>query len=194
MTLAGEGFQTKIKVLLAELWTYYGADTDCEGVLTFPKEPNSQPIAFSKAKGITVGDDSEGGLKLTLNMMCAKNNSTEKELAVVLNTGVHVAANITWDNFEYWADLTEPAFMDTTCVSQKSDLVLDYHNWNQELTAVMKDITDDFDLRWATPHDLKTKKGPIPWPMIAGLVKATLLSPFVADEFLFIGFKMIMDR
>lgn len=40
-------------------------------------------------------------------------------------------------------------------MSQLDDLVLDYHNWDSELTYVMKDITDDFNLRWATPKDLK---------------------------------------
>jgi len=55
----------------------------------------------------------------------------------------------------------------------------------------MKDITDDFNLRHATPVDLKQKSFEI--KMAAGLIPDSLVSPFVVDEFLFIGFKSIND-
>lgn len=107
-TLSGEGFQSQIFVLIAELHSYYGVNADCEGVLTFPKEANSQPISMNTVQGIVIGDETNGGLNLNLNIMCSNETTTEKELAVVLNTGVHVVANITWDNFDFWAALSDP--------------------------------------------------------------------------------------
>lgn len=109
-TLSGAGFQSQIFLLLAELKTYYGVDADCNGVLTFPKESNAQPISLSTAKGLVVGDETTGGLMLTLNVNCAKDSTSEKELAVVLNTGLHVAANFTFDDFKFWAELDDPQF------------------------------------------------------------------------------------
>lgn len=69
-TLSGKGFEDQIYLLLAELQDYYGVDAVCDGVLTFPKEKNSQPITMNTAQGIVVGDASEGGLRLTLNISC----------------------------------------------------------------------------------------------------------------------------
>lgn len=190
-TLSGEGFESQIFLLLAELKDYYGADATCDGTLTFPKEQHSQPIRMTTAEGILIGDGSQGGLRLTLDIKCAKDASTEKELAVVLNTGLSLRANVTWDDFEFWAELDDPMFYNTVAESKVADLVLDYHNWDMELMYVVKDITEDFNLRWATPHDFKAEYPLI--KMVAGLVRKTLLSPFVADEFLFAGFKMITD-
>lgn len=124
-----------------------------------------------------------------IKLMCAENNTTAKELAVDLTTGLHVVANFTWDNFEYWASLSDPKFMDTVVTSPV--VKLDYHNWNAELTAVLKDMTDEFNLRFGTPKDLKSITIV---HFVAGILRATLVSPFVHDEFLFAGFKMIMDR
>lgn len=55
----------------------------------------------------------------------------------------------------------------------------------------MKDITADFNLKHATPVDLKEKSYTI--KMAAGLIPDSLVSPFVVDEFLFIGLKSITD-
>lgn len=46
--LSGEGFQKNIFLLLPELHDFYGADASCDGVLTFPKESNSQLISIDK--------------------------------------------------------------------------------------------------------------------------------------------------
>jgi len=109
-TLSGSGFQSQIFLLLSELHHYYGKSADCNGVLTFPKEGNSQPITMSTTKGLVVGDEANGGLRLTLNIQCSNDTMAEKELAVILNTGLHVAANITWTDFTIWAELDEPVF------------------------------------------------------------------------------------
>lgn len=52
------------------------------------------------------------------------------------------------------------------------------------------DVTDEMNMRFGTPHDLKTKTVV---NFAAGLIRSTLLSPYVADEFLLAGFKMITD-
>lgn len=147
---------------------------------------------MNKEQGIVIGDEANGGLRLTLNVMCSNETMAEKELSVVLNTGLHLTANITWDNFVYWAELGEPMFEQTTCESKVEGLKLDWHNWDSELTYVMKDIADDFNLKHATPVDLKEKSMTI--KMAAGLIPDSLVSPFVADEFLFIGTKSITDK
>ena len=110
-----------------------------------------------------------------------------------LNTGLHVVANFTWDDFKFWIELSEPQFMGTTATSSRIEL--EYHNWDGELTAVLKAITDDLNIRFSEETDLRnTEKWKRIAPLAAGFFPHTLLSPFVADEFLFAGFSMIGDQ
>ena len=41
LPLSGAGFETEIFALISEVKAYYGDDTTCSGVVTFPKEKNS---------------------------------------------------------------------------------------------------------------------------------------------------------
>jgi len=61
-----------------------------------------------------------------------------------------------------------------------------------ELSSVVRGMVDQFNLRFATPVDLKQKATIVHF--VAGLIRATLLSPFISDEFVFAGFKMITDH
>ena len=110
-----------------------------------------------------------------------------------LNTGLHVVANFTFDDFKFWIELSEPQFMGTTATSSRIEL--EYHNWDGELTAVLKAITDDLNIRFSEETDLRSidKKWAQYVQFAAGLFPHTLLSPFVADEFLFAGFSMMED-
>lgn len=67
---------------------------------------------------------------------------------------------------------------------------LEYHDWVDEFTYLIKGMTDSFNLRFSTPVDLKTKTLVM---FVAGLVPNTILSPFEADDFLLAGFSMITD-
>ena len=55
---------------MGELRDYYGPDCDCEGVLTFPKESDAQPITISKETGVTIGDELHG-LRVNVGIKCA---------------------------------------------------------------------------------------------------------------------------
>ena len=111
----------------------------------------------------------------------------EKELAVELDTGLHLVANFTFDDFRFWATLNDPKFMQTTAESKVAGLVLNYHNWDKLLTAIVKSNTDDFNLRYGRVHDLRKTHPKI--MLITHILQDTLLSPFVADEFILAGFK-----
>ena len=72
---------------------------------------------------------------------------------------------------------------------------MEYHNWDDELTAVLKGMIDDLNIRFEDEYDMRNYK---PWdPYVtyaAGFFPHTMLSPFVEDEFLFAGFSMIGDQ
>ena len=70
-TLSGPGFNKQMFSLLAEVYYFYGRDVSCEGVLSFPAEQNSQPVTIDATQGILLGDKTENGLRLNIDMMCA---------------------------------------------------------------------------------------------------------------------------
>jgi len=190
LPLSGPGFEKQLFSLLSELKTYYGTDATCSTNVIFPKEKNSEPIKISSAAGIIVGDATQGGLVLNMGIYCARNSTAEKELSVTLETGIHLVANVTWDNFLYWANFTEPQFMSTVATSNIGPL--DYHDWDGELTAVLNNIVTDLNMRFAAGTDLK-KTIPV-MAFVSGIIRNSKLSPFIMDEFIYAGFKMITDR
>lgn len=189
-TLSGEGFEEQFFPLVAEVFRYYGPSVTCEGILSFPAEANSQPITIDAAQGIMIGDKLAGGLRTNIDFQCG-NDTTPLEHALNLELGLTMVANVTFDNFEYWAELNDVAVVDTVATPREG-ITLDYHNWDAELTYVVASMVDNFNIMHETPVDLKTKIPVVAF--VAGILRATLLSPFVQDEFIFAGFKMIMDH
>lgn len=185
----GSGFDKQILVLLSEIKTYYGADADCEGILTFPKEANSSPVTISRENGVMIGDVDQGGLRLNLDILCAANAVDKKELAVTLDTGMHLKLDFEWNDFTVYAKFLDPQFMGTTATSYIGEL--DHHNWDMELTFVLKDITDDINIRFGELIDL-TKLYPT-LKFVTGIVAKTLLSPYVKDEYIMAGFSTHHD-
>ena len=185
-TIGGYGFNYQIFLLMEELQGYYGPDCDCEGVLTIPNESDAQPITISKEKGVIIGNE-DHGLRVNVGIKCARNSTLEKELAVELDTGLHLVANFTFDDFRFWATLNDAKIMQTTAESKVEGLVMNYHAWDKLLTAVVHGMTDDFNIRFGWEHDLRETHPKI--NLITHILQKTVLSPFVADEFILAGFK-----
>jgi len=175
LPLSGPGFEKELFSILAELRSYYGANATCSTNVIFPKEKNSEPIKISTTAGIIVGDATQQGLKLNMGIYCARNSTADKELSVTLDTGLHLVANVTWDNFLFWVNITEPQFMGTVATSNIG--ALDYHDWDGELTAVLNNIATDVNLKYAAGIDLK-KTIPV-MAFVAGIIRNSKLSPFI---------------
>lgn len=159
-------------------------------MLSFPKEANSEPISISKDTGINIGDAAQGGLKLKIDILCAADATAEKELAVSLETGMHLNIQMLWDDFTIYAKFLEPEFMGTVATPYTIDL--DYHNWDSQLTAVLKVIAMDLNIRYGDVYDLRNNKKFGSLIQYASMnIKHSLLSPFLADEFIFAGFSDI---
>ena len=134
--------------LLAEVYYFYGRDVSCEGVLSFPAEQNSQPVTIDASQGILLGDKTENGLRLNIDMWCASDATSPKELAVSLETGLVLVADVAIEDFVITAELKDPTMMGTVATPVAEGLVLDWHNWDMELTSVVKSIVDEVNLRF----------------------------------------------
>jgi len=129
-TLSGPAFNTQMFSLLAEVYIFYGKDVSCEGRLSFPAEKNSQPVSIQAAQGILLGDSSNGGLRVDIDLWCSADADTPKELAVTLETGLLLVIDAFLDDFVLQIDLKEPAMIETVATPVAEGLVLDYHRWD----------------------------------------------------------------
>jgi len=182
-----KGFQKQMIELVPEVYLHYGRDVDCNGELSFPYETPSAPLSVDTKKGLVVGDE-ENGLIAKVLLYCAANSTVEKELALDMELGIHAIANFTFDNFVYWIKFDETKAV-TANVSSPV-VTLDYHDWIGLVTALLTDMADTFNLTHGTPKDLKDNTIV---HFAAGILADTLLSPYVVDDFLFAGFRMLPD-
>jgi hypothetical protein len=68
---------------------------------------------------------------------------------------------------------------------------MNYHDYDSLLTAVLNSFVTNFNMSHADGIDL-TKKIPT-LKFVAGMLQATLLTPFQEQGFLYGGFKWITD-
>ena len=66
-----------------------------------------------------------------------------------------------------------------------------YHNYDALLTNVLNGLAYDFNTTHASGIDLT--KNNLTLKFISGLVRASIITPFQEDGFLFAGFKWITD-
>lgn len=139
--------------------------------------------------GIAVGDAAAGGLRINIEMSCASDASLPKEPSVVIDTGLLTDVDFEIADFMLTLDIASPTFVGTTTQSYIGEL--DYHNWDAELTSVLKVIAEDVNIRFGEGVDICDK-----WPKLnlaKKFIRNTLVSPFVENEFMFLGFKLITD-
>lgn len=147
-TLSGKGFSDEIKLLFSELIDYYGADVSCDGLLTFPMDKeNAEPITLTSAEsGIRVGVDEKHGLFVNLDVFCAKDDTAEKEKSVTLELAAHLNLEFEFNDWIYHASISDPKI--DNVVAKDSVFLMEYHNWDMELTYFLVDIADDFNLHY----------------------------------------------
>lgn len=184
-------FQNQTEVLLKELTAKYGADMDCSGMVAFPKVSNSEPVTISKESGVSIGDASQGGLKMKIDFMCAAKNATEKELAVTIETGMHLNLQFAWDDFTFYAKFAEPQLMQSVVTPVTIELD-EGHEWDTEMTQVLKDVTDGLNAKYGEVFDLRKINPLISYAAMN--LKHSILTPFVEDEFVLAGFSAIIDN
>ena len=181
------GLMQQLFQLVPEVFYHYGRNASCEGDVAMPYNQPHYPISVNKTQGIVVGDKTNG-LLAEVKLYCANDTKSEKELALDMKLGIHAVANITWNNFEYWANITKVEAVYTNITSPTTKL--DAHDFEHEFTYLLSDMANQFNLRFATPNDLKKI---VLVNFVAGIIPDSVLTPFAADEFLLAGFRMITD-
>ena len=100
-----------------ELVEHYGPNATCDVALSFPLpdgQTQKQEVRIDTERGIVVGDASQGGLLLDMQIYCAEDASLEKELAIELTTGLEIEIELELvKNLTYTASLHNPIIQNT---------------------------------------------------------------------------------
>lgn len=182
-----------------EVKSHYGNDVDCEFEFVFTGvngEAYDEPVQILKDTGIVIGGskaaegflDTTPGIPVTVNLNCGANVNATKELSHQLTSNVGVTFNGTFDNFAYYAMFKDQVVAGTQAVTSAYPIAT--ADWQADLSKAVDAGVADFNTKHETVVDLKKN---MTIGFVAGIMKATLLTPFQLDHFLYAGFRWISD-
>lgn len=145
-----------------------------------------QAVNFDTKNGIILGSTSN--VLTTIDIICS-NATTKAETAVSLDMNLAAYANITMKDFIIWPKVNS-VFVANTEV--KEDIVGMYaHNYNIMFTNILKNYANNFNMEYSKGWALANLDPRL--AMITGVIKDAMVTPYVVDNFMFIGFEMQAD-
>ena len=188
MPLSGEGFESQIFLLFSEIKNHYGQDATCDGLLSFPRTQSAEPINFNTGDyGITLGASETQGMVTNLQIMCAENATATKELSATLEMGLHVPIELNVDNYILNAGVGQTSVMNSVATSDVFEL--EYHNWDLELSYVIKSMVDTLNLRLVQAMDLRELSPAI--QKASTIFPTVSVSPKLQDGYLLLGLSFL---
>lgn len=171
-----------------EIGQVYGKTVQFELEISF-QQNEGELIQLSTAEGIELGNVPAGGLNTTIAFMCTNETVTTPQLAVELNMDIRADLNVSFENFIIYTAANNLAVLNTVVV--KDNVGLSYTDYDALLTAVFVSMADDFDLSHSGGMNLVEKFPTLGF--ISGMARNSIASPYVQNEFIYIGFKWITD-
>jgi hypothetical protein len=180
---------TEVLKAFPEIAAYYGDAAKIKVELTFNNQAagNFDQITFDAKDGIKIGDEKMGGLITDMKIL-ASNATADEEVAAKLQFGLNMAYNFTFDNFLIFKHFSDQKVINTIVKESKVDFATT--NWDETMTGLVTALGNDYNSAHVDGIDLK--KNQIVG-FVAGLLRHTLLTPYVADEYLYGGFSWITD-
>jgi hypothetical protein len=109
-------------------------------------------------------------------------------LALELRMSLQVVLNATFDDFLISANLSDPMIANTEVLTDNIGMI--YHDYDAVFTGALEAFVYDFNTSHANGWNLKSNQivG-----FVAGLIRKTIISPFIQNGYLFAGFRWISD-
>ena len=188
--LAGANVTAEFLKAFPEVATKYGASAEVELILSFKNQADGDfdQITYSKENGIQWGDISKGGVVTDMQVMVNSTSMPTQELAVEFQTGLAHSMNFTFDNFVIFKQYSNQQVTGTSVTS--STVTLGETDLDATMLSFFTNLGNDYDASHAKGIDLKKN---ITVGFVSGLLKHTLLTPYMVEEYLYGGFSWITD-
>jgi len=184
----GTNVTTEVLKAFPEIAVYYGADAEVVMKISHKnqKEGDMDQITFSTENGIQFGDASQGGIVTDMQILVS-NATVNGDLAAEMTFGSVMNVNFTFDDFLLFKHYSGQQALNTV-VAQTGAVTVTTDD--EKMTAFLTALGNDYNARHVGGIDFK--KNQIVG-FVAGLLRHTLLTPFVVDEYLYGGFSWISD-
>lgn len=185
------GTNVTLEVLKAfpELASHYGADATAEIHFTHANQPagDMDQITFSVEDGIQVGDAAKGGI-ITQMQILMSNGAVSSELAAEVSFGNVMNLNFTFDDFLLFKHYSAQQALNTAVTAGTGAVTVATDD--EKMTAFLTALGNHYNEKHVDGINYKANQivG-----FVAGLLRHTLLTPYVVDEYLYGGFSWISD-
>ena len=173
-----------------ELKAQYGDAAVCDLKANVAKEQTGDLVKVKADTGLIVGDATNGGMKTVLTLSCASDATSAKTEALVLDSGLSMAFNASFDNFVVFAEVKDVSAQATTVQSSAAEIT-SVTDWDAVVLKPIQAFADAFNAKHATPIDFKEKYSVVGF--VAGILKNAIATPTQVDGFVYAGFKWITD-
>ena len=186
MDLNNTNITSQIMSLFPEIKEYYGPDV----VLDLEVDINAESPKFftiDPSLGYQVGHDDKATVKLLLK---CSNVTTPQELAVEFDMTVQATVNFTFDSFFLNLNIPELVIGGVTIAHDKIGMY--DRDYNTFISMLVQTEVENVNQDWAEPWDLAELDGT--FGFLRSMFVGFQVSPFVADEFIFLGFSYFLDE
>jgi hypothetical protein len=184
----GTNVTSEVLKAFPEIAAHYGADAEIVLKINHQgqKHGDMNQITFSTENGMQIGDASQGGIVTNMQIL-ASNSTASGDLAAEMTFGSVMNVNFTFDDFLLFKHFSGQQALNTA-VAQTGAVTLATDD--EKMTAFLTALGDDYNAKHVGGIDFK--KNEIVG-FVAGLLRHTLLTPSVVDEYLYGGFSWISD-
>ena len=184
----GTNVTTEVLKAFPEIAALYGDAAEAEIHVSHQnqKAGDMNQITFSVENGIQVGDVAQGGIVTDMQILIS-NATVQSELAAEVTFGNVMNVNFTFADFLLFKHYSGQQALNTA-VAQTGTVSLTTDD--AKMTGFLTALGDHYNEKHVGGIDFKSNQivG-----FVAGLLRHTLLTPYVADEYLYGGFSWISD-
>lgn len=180
---------SQILQLFPEIQAYYGESIEANLEINLTGE-SGEVIRVNNLTGIEVGK-ADNKLSTELIVKCKNSNMSDFETAVQFDFGLEAIANISVDP-KWKLYLNIPNIAITNVKISKDKVGMISRRYDNLLTSVARSFINTVNADWSRPFDITTLD-PQVLPFLSNMLTNLHVSPFIQNEFYYVGFTYFMD-
>lgn len=177
----------QILQLFPEIKYYYGSTIETELYVDLTVS-SGDFLSLSSISGIEIGKKENA--RAHLQVYC-KNATIPKELAVQFDMDLQMVVNSTIDpSWKLYLNIPQVQISNTLVSHDQVGMVS--RNYDNLLSIVLRSTINNINVKWTRPFDI-TSIDPQTLPFLANMFTNLHATPFLVDEFYYVGFSFMMD-
>ena len=180
---------SQILQLFPEIQNHYGDSIEASLEINLTGE-SGEVIRVNSLTGIEVGKGDEK-LSTSLIVKCKNDNMSDFETAVQFDFGLEAIANISVDpRWKLYLNIPNIAITNVKISQDKVGMIT--RRYDNLLTSVARSFINTVNADWSRPFDI-TSLDPMVLPFLSNMLTNLHVSPFMQNEFYYVGFTYFMD-